>query len=314
MKKKIFNIIQIGDKSNIVSRCFDKLIIFAILLNIAVMFLQTFNALEKYYSIFKIIEVVTTIIFITEYILRIWTADFLYLSSKYPRLKYIFSFDGIIDLLTIIPMYFLDGFVVFRMLRVVRILRLFRINNKYDSFNVITSVLYEKRNQLLSSIFIILMLMFASSLCMYSVENRVQPNVFENAFSGLWWSVSTILTVGYGDIFPITVLGKLMAIVIAFLGVMVVAIPTGIISAGFVEQYSKDSETDSLVDIKDIGEVKISKFSKYLGKTVKELYEVHNIKVFVIIRGYTTVMATPDARLEEDDIVVLQSIKIGVKK
>ena len=225
-----------------------------------------------------------------------------------------FSFDGIIDILTIIPMYFLDGFVVFRMLRVVRILRLFRINNKYDSFNVITSVLYEKRNQLLSSIFIILMLMFASSLCMYSVENRVQPNVFENAFSGLWWSVSTILTVGYGDIFPVTVLGKLMAIVIAFLGVMVVAIPTGIISAGFVEQYSKDSESDSLVDIKDIGEVKISKFSKYLGKTVSELYEVHNIKVYVIIRGKITIIATPDVTLEEDDIVVLRSTKIGVEK
>ena len=158
------------------------------------------------------------------------------------------------------------------------------------------------------------MLMFASSLCMYSVENRVQPNVFENAFSGLWWSVSTILTVGYGDIFPVTVLGKLMAIVIAFLGVMVVAIPTGIISAGFVEQYSKDSESDSLVDIKDIGEVKISKFSKYLGKTVNELYEVHSIKVYVIIRGKITIIATPDVTLEEDDIVVLRSTKIGVEK
>ena len=118
----------------------------------------------------------------------------------------------------------------------------------------------------------------------------------------------------YGDIFPVTVLGKLMAIVIAFLGVMVVAIPTGIISAGFVEQYSKDSESDSLVDIKDIGEVKISKFSKYLGKTVNELYEVHNIKVYVIIRGKITIIATPDVTLEEDDIVVLRSTKIGVEK
>ena len=130
MKEKIFNIIQIGDKSNIISRCFDKLIISAILLNIAVMFLQTFNYLEKYYTVFKIIEIVTIIIFIAEYILRLWTADFLYSSSKYPRLKYMFSFDGIIDILTLIPMYFLDGFVVFRMLRVVRILRLFRINKK----------------------------------------------------------------------------------------------------------------------------------------------------------------------------------------
>lgn len=312
LKKKIFSIIQIGDKSNFVSRFFDKFIITAILLNITVMFLQTFNELEKYYFLFKCIEVITTLIFIVEYLLRIWTADLLY-EKKHHRLRYMTSFDGIVDLLTIIPMYFLDGFVVFRMLRIVRILRLFRINNKYDSFNVITSVLYEKRNQLLSSIFIILMLMFASSLCMYSVENKVQPDVFENAFSGLWWSVSTILTVGYGDIFPITVMGKLMAIIIAFLGVMVVALPTGIISAGFVEQYSKDSESDVIVDVKDIAEIKISKFSKYLGKTVKELYEINSLKVFVIIRGKNTIMATPDASIEENDIVVLQSIQKGKK-
>ena len=85
----------------------------------------------------------------------------------------------------------------------------------------------------------ILILMTASSLCMYSLEHDAQPEQFKNAFSGIWWSVSTLLTVGYGDIYPITTLGKIMGIVIAFLGVGMVAIPTGIISAGFVEQYTK---------------------------------------------------------------------------
>ena len=116
---------------------------------------------------------------------------------------------------------------------------LFRINANYDSFHVIRSVLYEKRNQLASSLFIIFVLMMASSLFMYSVEHPVQPEVFRNAFSGIWWSVSTLLTVGYGDIYPITTTGQVMGIVIALLGVGVVAIPTGIISAGFVEQYTK---------------------------------------------------------------------------
>ena len=137
------------------------------------------------------------------------------------------------------PMFFPAGAAVFKMFRVARILRLFRINAYYDSLNVITEVLMRKRQQLMSSIFIILVMMLASSLCMYSIENPEQPEVFSNAFSGIWWSVSTLLTVGYGDIYPVTTAGKVMGIIIAFLGVGIVAIPTGIISAGFVEQYSR---------------------------------------------------------------------------
>ena len=104
--------------------------------------------------------------------------------------------------------------------------------------HVITQVISGKRQQLISSVFIILVLMIASSLCMYSLEHEAQPDVFENAFSGIWWAASTLLTVGYGDIYPITTLGKVFGIFISFLGVGMVAIPTGIISAGFVDQYS----------------------------------------------------------------------------
>ena len=147
------------------------------------------------------------------------------------------------DLLSFLPYYmpffFPSGAVAFRMFRVVRIFRLFRINAYYDSLNVITQVLTSKAQQLLSSVFIILVLMTASSLCMYSLEHDAQPDVFSNAFSGIWWAVSTLLTVGYGDIYPITTLGKIFGILITFLGVGMVAIPTGIISAGFVDQYSR---------------------------------------------------------------------------
>ena len=157
--------------------------------------------------------------------------------------KYVFSFSGIVDLLSFLPYYlpvfFPSGAVAFRMFRVVRIFRLFRINAYYDSLNVITQVLASKAQQLLSSVFIILVLMIASSLCMYSLEHDAQPEVFSNAFSGIWWSVSTLLTVGYGDIYPITTMGKIFSIFITFLGVGMVAIPTGIISAGFVDQYSR---------------------------------------------------------------------------
>lgn len=128
------------------------------------------------------------------------------MSKSRATIRFLVSFDGIVDLLTIIPAFFLSGFVIFRMLRVARVFHLFRLNAKYDSFNVITTVLYEKRNQIISSVFIVLILMLASSLCMYSVEHDAQPEVFRNAFSGIWWSMSTLLTIGYGDIYPITTL------------------------------------------------------------------------------------------------------------
>ena len=148
------------------------------------------------------------------------------------------------DLLTILPFLFLSGFIAFRILRIFRIFHLFRINTQYDSFNIITLVLKEKWKQIGSSLVIIVVIMLAASLGMYSVEHSAQPDKFTNAFSGMWWSVSALLTVGYGDIYPVTVVGKIMGILIAFLGVGVVAIPTGIISAGFVEQFRLRSNSD----------------------------------------------------------------------
>lgn len=240
IKKRIFDIIQIGQRGDFASLSFDIFLVVIIVLNIISLVLETFPLPSGLLSFLHIVEIVTIILFGAEYVLRIWTSNLLYPAESRGKavIRFLISFDGIIDLLSIVPAFFLTGFSAFRMLRVVRIFHLFRINATYDSFNVITTVLHKKRKQILSSVFIILILMLASSLCMYSVENPSQPEVFKNAFSGLWWSVSTILTVGYGDIYPVTVLGKILAIVIAILGVGVVAIPTGIISAGFVEQHN----------------------------------------------------------------------------
>ena len=121
IKKKIFYIIQIGDKSNIISRIFDFFIVAVILSNILVMYLQTFEQLQKYMNIFKAVEIGTTLVFCVEYVLRIWTADYLYpeYGKIKSRLKFLISYDGVVDLLTIIPVFFLTGFIAFRMLRVV---------------------------------------------------------------------------------------------------------------------------------------------------------------------------------------------------
>ena len=308
-KKRIFDIIQIGKREDFASRAFDIFIVAAILANIAVLFLETFQELNRYIGVFKGIEAVTVIIFCVEYLLRIWTAEYLYPDKS--RIgavwHFLISFDGVIDLLTILPFFFLSGFVAFRMLRVVRIFHLFRINAYYDSFNVITSVLYEKRNQIISSVFIILILMMASSLCMYSAEHEAQPGVFNNAFSGMWWSISTILTVGYGDIYPVTALGRVMAIIIAFLGVGAVAIPTGIISAGFVEQYTQ-MQNRNKVDrsVKGTGSITVEDASPFANQSVKGIEAAYGIDVIAFVRRGTVVIPSDSNVIEEGDVLLFR--------
>ncbi|MGN0700672.1 MAG: ion transporter [Oscillospiraceae bacterium] len=320
MRRRLFKIIQIGSREDFISRAFDYIIVAMIFLNILSLFLETFEQLSPIFPLLKVVEIFTLSVFCVEYALRIITADYLYPEVSRGRaiVKFIFSFDGIVDLLTIVPFFFFSGFVMFRMLRVVRIFRLFRINSQYDSFNIITSVLKTKRNQIISSVFIIMILMLASSLGMYSAEHEAQPEAFANAFSGIWWSMSTLLTVGYGDIYPITFAGRVMGICIAFLGVGAVAIPTGIISAGFVEQYSKNEHSDVMLhDIKEIGEILATKESGYVGLTIPELSKRYDMRVYMILRGELTIVATDRVKIESGDIIIAKSermVKSAPKK
>ena len=314
MKKRIFDIIQIGNTEDVPSRLFDWFIVIVILLNIVTMFLKTFDAMAPVYPLLRIVETVTVGIFCAEYALRIWTADLLYpdRSPAKARLRFLRSFDGVVDLLTILPLFLLDGFIVFRMLRVVRIFHLFRINAQYDSFQVITGVLYEKRNQILSSLFIIIVLMLASSLCMYGAEHETQPENFRNAFSGIWWSMSTLLTVGYGDIYPVTAVGKCMAIVIAFLGVGAVAIPTGIISAGFVEQYSRNEHAAAkFQDLSEVGEILVNEEHEFCGMALGEIRADYGMQILLLLRDGLTVLPQPELTVKPQDILIVSSDKLN---
>lgn len=312
IRERIFHIIQIGDKSDLPSRVFDIFIVFVICFNIAATLFATFEESAPYKNIIDQIETVTVIIFTIEYILRIWTADFLYpKKSKFVAiLTFIFSFYGIVDFLTFFPFYlpivFPAGIVALRVFRVIRIFKLFKINPNYDAFNAIVDVINEKKNQILSSFCMILILMLASSLCMYSLEHEAQPENFRNAFSGVWWSVSTLLTVGYGDIYPVTVLGKIMAIFISFLGVGMVAIPTGIISAGFVEQYTKQRSVYNEVEhgaLKLVTSVMNEKHS-WCGKFVKDILLPPQMILVVIIRDGDDIIPNGDTKLLDDDVLV----------
>ena len=210
LRRRICTIIDIGTADDLISRAYDIFYTLVILVNLVVTIAYTFDEAEATCGPLLLrIEAATVAFFAVDCVLRIWTAKY-----HHPNLKewkavfrYIFSFSGIVDLLSFLPYYmplfFPSGAVAFRMFRVVRIFRLFRINAYYDSLNVITQVLTSKAQQLLSSVFIILVLMTASSLCMYSLEHDAQPQVFSNAFSGIWWAVSTLLTETFTPLPPL---------------------------------------------------------------------------------------------------------------
>lgn len=312
-KKRIFDIIQIGNKFDFLSKLFDVVISFLIVLSICTTFLQTFDNLSAYRELLNQIEFVTILVFMVEYGLRLWTAGYLYEEDRPIKsaLCFMCSFYGIVDLLTIIsyfaPFLFSNGVVALRMLRVVRIMRLFKLNSTYDAFNVITEVLKDKRNQIISSIFMIIILMLASSMCMYSLEHDAQPESFNNAFSGIWWSVSTLLTVGYGDIYPITIGGRIMAILIAFLGVGMVAIPTGIISAGFVEAYTKIKTGSYEERNADFVNIEITPEHSFAGKKISEIRLIEGLYLAGVIRGGNFLTPYSELVLKAKDRLLLAS-------
>lgn len=247
-KHRIHTIIQVGNLHDRISRAYDFTLIGFIILTVVVAILETFQQMEGFFEVLKVLEYISLVFFAIDYALRIWTADELY-PTKTPakaRVKYIFSWIGIVDLLSCIPLFIPMGVGTLRMFRIIRILRVFRVHHYTDPMRVIAEVLEKKKGQLLSSCFIVVILMLTSSLLMYNLEHKVQPEAFANAFSGLWWAVNTLLTVGYGDIVPVTLAGKICGIILTFLGVGMVAIPTGIISAGFIEQVNEMKRLEEL--------------------------------------------------------------------
>lgn len=213
-----------------------------IFLNTVAIILSTVSSIGKEYRRFFLnFELFSVAVFSVEYILRVWTCVERkeYSHPLWGRLKFIFSPWGIIDFLAIFPFYFslfsTDlGFV--KILRLLRIFRLFRVSRYFHALRVIQNVLKEKKEELLLSVsFIIFLLLISSSLAFY-IEQEAQPEAFSSIPASLWWGVNAMTTVGYGDMHPITPLGKILGGLMAILGVSIFALPTGILASGFAEQ------------------------------------------------------------------------------
>ena len=278
-RRRIFTIIQVGNLEDIPSRAYDISLVVAVAINIFIALFDTFPEAEPYRNWILTIELITVLFFTIDYVLRIVTADYLYedepaVTPAKARIKFIFSWSGLVDFLSCVPFFVASGGGTLRMFRIIRILRVFRIHHYADPLRVIGDVLRKKKGQLMSSCFIVFILMIAASLLMYNFEHEAQPEAFANAFSGFWWAANSLLTVGYGDVVPITLAGRICGLVLTFLGVGVVAIPTGILSAGFMEQVSIAREKAVEEGILDEGELEEEtedySYCPYCGKKLPE--------------------------------------------
>jgi len=251
VKQRVFQIINRAEEGDRDSGIFDTVIMCMIALSVLSIVLESFDSLATQYSlIFKITEVATVLVFSVEYILRIWTADLLNPKAKHPRLAYCLSFMAIIDLLSILPFYlpFISADLRFlrmmRFLRLSRLLRVFKLGRYIDALRIIMSVMKKSASQLIMSIVLCGFVMLFSAIIMYTVENPVQPEAFPNIISALWWAMCTLTTVGYGDVYPITGIGRFFASIISLVGIGIIAIPTGIIAAGFSEVINHSDHAD----------------------------------------------------------------------
>ena len=211
-------------------RWFDLSIQALIFLSLISFSVETLPNLNNDLSVFlKIFEVVTVLIFTLEYILRLYVTD--------KKLKFIFSFYGLIDLLAILPFYLNFG-IDLRSIRILRLFRLFRVFKllRYSkAIQHMVRAFISIKEELILFMILSVFLLFLSSVGIYYFENPAQPEVFASVFHSLWWAVATLTTVGYGDIYPITLGGKIFTSVMLFVGLGIVAVPTGLISSALTK-------------------------------------------------------------------------------
>lgn len=209
----------------------------------------------QFSSAIFIFSVFSTAVFTLEYVCRIWIADLVYshLSSVRARLRYIFSVMGIIDFLSFFPALFLltlpASSAVNDAVRIIRLVRLIKISRYMRGLHSIGQVFVKRRQEIIAAFMVLALLAVASSVLMYEAEHAAQPEVFDNVLTGLYWAVTTMTSTGYGDVVPITPLGRLIGFVVMVISIAVVAIPAGIFSAGFIEEFrSEDADNNSAGD------------------------------------------------------------------
>ena len=249
IRKGLFEILEKDDGDNRLSRRFDLFIMIMIFLNMIAVIMETVASVyTNYEDFFEWFEIISVVVFTLEYIGRIWTCTLIegYRHPIKGRIQFILSPIGLIDLLAILPFYLpfimsIDGRIL-RLLRLFRLVRIFKMGRYSTAFQMIANVLNRRKEELLVTLTIVLLVLVLASSMMYYVEHEVQPEAFSSIPATMWWGVATLTTVGYGDVYPITSIGRILGAFIAIMGVGIFALPAGIIASGFEAEIRKKSE------------------------------------------------------------------------
>ena len=227
------------------SRLVDIFLFVLILLNVTAVCLESVKSIRDSFGYeFFIFETISVVIFSIEYLLRVWSAssssDSISKNLIKKRLKYIFSFTGLIDLLAILPSLLPLLFSVdLRWLRVLRLLRLLKISHYSSALEDLFSAIHHERSSFAAASYLFILALFFASSLMYVAENSVQPDKFSSIPETMWWGLITLTTVGYGDVSPVTPLGKIIGAFTAIMGVCTVALLTGIVASAFANQRAQ---------------------------------------------------------------------------
>lgn len=249
MKKYLYHLLLSSKKKGDTAWYFNFFIIVLIVFNVIAIMLESVDSFRRQAGwFFHYFEVFSVVVFSFEYVLRLWTANMIpqYKKPFTGNLRYALTPLAIIDLLAVLPFYLPFVGVDLRLLRVFRIFRffrLFKIARYVDALSLMGKVFKRQKEELLISLIIVLIVLVISSTLMYYVENPQQPEGFSSIPKTMWWAVATLTTVGYGDMYPVTPLGQLLGGIIAVSGIVLFALPTGILASGFLEEIHHRKRT-----------------------------------------------------------------------
>ncbi len=235
MRERIFNIIEISDNDNIIGFIYDKFMLICIAASIIPLCFKQTNQL------FYWIEKITVVVFIADYILRLVTADIKYKKRGILSfIRYPFSLFAIIDLISILPSLSAlnSGFKLFRLFRLNKAFKTLRLLRYSKSFNIIISVIEDEKKPLSAVCVLACGYILLSALIMFQVE----PESFNTFFDAIYWAVVTLTTVGYGDIYPVSTTGRIISMLSSFVGIAIVALPTGVITAGYASRVRNNDK------------------------------------------------------------------------
>lgn len=248
LQQRLFEVLESPPSGDKISRAVNRVLLWLIVANIAAVVLESVGTLQTRYQVaFQVFERASLALFVLEYLSRIWVSICCERFS-HPitgRLKYICSPLALIDLAAILPSLvtgFAFDFRFLRALRVLRMVRIWKLARYSRSLQIVRSVLKETANQMTAVAAILAVIIIVSAGLMYAVEHPAQPEAFSSVLASMWWTLETLTMINYGDMAPITPLGKFLGVMIGLIGVGMFAMPAGILAGAFIDELKKRSQ------------------------------------------------------------------------